>query len=82
MSQTRFVNKELMHAAGRTTARLITGFEDDVPVYHAFEVIKWDGDPNTAGTVGTVDEWNATPATTEGMNRLRELFRAHAVARI
>lgn len=82
MSLERFVNKELTHAAERTTARLITGFEDDVVVYHAFELIQWDDVPGTKGTFGKLVESLVKPDTQEGLALVRQRFKEHALARI
>ena len=88
MSLERFVNKELTHAAERTTARFITGFEDDVAVYHAFELIQWDDVPGTKGTKGTkgttgkLVESMVKPDTQEGLALVRQRFTEHALARI
>lgn len=82
MSLERFVNKELTHAAERTTARFITGFEDDVVVYHAFELIQWDDVPGTKGTAGKLVESLVKPDTQEGLALVRQRFTEHALARI
>lgn len=82
MSLERFVNKELTYAAERTTARFITGFEDDVVVYHAFELIQWDDVPGTKGTSGKLVESMVKPDTQEGLALVRQRFTEHALARI
>mgnify|MGYP000004599409 FL=1 len=82
MSLERFINKELTHAAERTTARFITGFEDDVVVYHAFELIQWDDVPGTKGTTGKFVESMVKPDTQEGLALVRQRFTEHALARI
>ena len=82
MSLERFVNKELTHAAERTTARFITGFEDDVVVYHAFELIQWDDVPGTKGTSSKLVESLVKPDTQEGLALVRQRFTEHALARI
>lgn len=82
MSLERFVNKELTYAAERTTARFITGFEDDVVVYHAFELIQWDDVPGTKCTTGKLVESLVKPDTQEGLALVRQRFTEHALARI
>ena len=82
MSLERFVNKELTHAAERTTARFITGFEDDVVVYHAFELIQWGDVPGAKGTTGKLVESMVKPDTQEGLALVRQRFTEHALARI
>ena len=82
MSLARFVTKELTHAAERTSARFITGFEDDVVVYHAFELIQWDDVPGTRGTTGKLVESMVKPDTQEGLALVRQRFTEHALARI
>lgn len=82
MSLERFVNKELTCAAERTTARLITGFEDDVVVYRAFELIQWGDVPGTKGTSGKLVESMVKPNTQEGLALVRQRFTEHALARI
>ena len=82
MSLERFVNKELTYAAERTTARFITGFEDNVVVYHAFELIQWDDVPGAKGTTGKLVESMVKPDTQEGLANERQRFTEHALARI
>lgn len=82
MSLERFINKEFTYAADRTTARLVTGFEDDVVVYHAFELIKWEGVPGAKGTFGKVEDAFIMPDTENGRALVRQRFTEHALARI
>ncbi len=82
MSLERFINKELTHAAERTTARFITGFEDDVVVYHAFELIQRDDVPGAKGATGKLVESMVKPDTQEGLALVRQRFTEHALARI
>lgn len=78
----RFIDKEFTYAAERTTARMVTGFENDEVAFHAFEVIKWDGVPGAKAVIGTLDTWRALLPSPENRAAIAAEFNAHVAQRL